>query len=97
MSPPLDTYIKELVRRLKPYEVTKTEVMNLVNMGLGTRVTNQQDDEEEPDEETIMARDIQFFRVVVEESDERFADDEGEERIKEIIGIMKECMGVKEE
>lgn len=85
------------MRRLKPYEVTKTEVMNLVNMGLGTRVTNQQDDEEEPDEETIMARDIQFFRVVVEESDERFADDEGEERIKEIIGIMKECMGVKEE
>ena len=70
--------------------------MNLVNMGLGTRVTNQQDDEEEPDEETVMARDIQFFRVVVEESDERFADDEGEERIKEIIGIMKECMGVKE-
>lgn len=83
--------------RLKSYELTKTEVMNLVNMGLGVRVGTQQEDEEEPDEETVMARDIQFFRVVVEESEERFPEDEGEERIREIIGIMKECMGEKEE
>lgn len=103
-SPPLNTFIKELIRRLKPYELTKTEVMNLVNMGLGVRGANQQegdDGEEEPDEEelaeTAMARDIQFFRVVVEESDERFEGDEGEERIREVIGVVKDCMGAKEE
>lgn len=93
----MDSFIGDLVRKLKPFELTKTEVMNLVNMGLGVRVAAQTEDDEEPDEETVMGRDIQFFRVAVEESDERFADDEGEERIREIIGIMRECMEGKEE
>jgi len=73
--------------------------MNLVNMGIGVRSSSQQsqdqvngdaeEEQEEPDEEAEMSRDVQFFKVAVEEAEERFPGDQGEERIREVVGIMK--------
>ena len=99
-QPPLDKWITVLIKKLKPYELTKTEVMNLINMGVGLRTPAQQGqvngetngESGEPDEDVEMARDVQFFKVAVEEAEERFSDDVGEERIREVVAIMKECI-----
>lgn len=89
-----------MVKRLKPYELTKTEVLNLINLGVGARTTTpgtQQDGEEaeEVDEEALTSRDVAFFKVAVEEAEERFAGDEGEARILEAVGIMREVLQEK--
>lgn len=91
-----------MVKKLKPFELTKTEVVNLINMGIGVRSTSTQNqvngdvDAEELDDDAELARDIQFFRIAVEEVDERFAE-EDEARIKEAILIMREYIKVKNE
>lgn len=70
----------------------------MINVGVGIRGSQQQaevkseDGEDGPDEEAEMARDIQFFKVAVEEADDRFPGDEGEERIREAVMIMKETV-----
>lgn len=95
------------MKKLKPYELTKAEVLNLINMGIGVRVQSQQnqeeddgdeeDGQEQPDEETEMSRYVQFFKVAVEEAEERFPGEDGEERIKEMINIMKDTIKSKDE
>lgn len=85
----------ELVKRLRPFELTKTEVLNLINLGIGMRAPQQsnevksEDGEDENDGDTEMARDVQFFKVTIEETDERFPGDEGEERIREAVTIIR--------
>lgn len=91
---------------MKPYELTKAEVLNLINMGIGVRVPSQQnqeevdgeaeDEEEQPDEEAEMSRDVQFFKVAVEEAEERFPGEDGEERIKEMVSILKHTIRSKQ-
>lgn len=67
----------------------------MINVGVGIRGSQGQaevkseDGEEGADEEAEMARDIQFFKVAVEEAEDRFPGDEGEERIREAVMIMK--------
>lgn len=109
--PPVEDWIGDLIKQFKPYELTKTEVMNLINMGIGVRVSQQQNEEQvkgdaegeeepdQPDEEAEISRDVQFFKVVVEEADERFPGDDGEETIRKIVSIMKETItgGAKDE
>lgn len=88
----------ELVKKLKPFDLTKTEVLNMINLGVGIRGSQQQaeikseDGEDGADDEAEMARDIQFFKVAVEEADDRFPGDEGEERMREAVMIMKETV-----
>lgn len=69
-------------------------------MGVGARTatagTQQNGEEaEEVDEEALTSRDVAFFKVAVEEAEERFAGDEGEARILEVIGIMSEVLQEK--
>lgn len=70
----------------------------MINVGVGIRGSQGQaevkseDGEEGADEEAEMARDIQFFKVAVEEAEDRFPGDEGEERIREAVMIMKEIV-----
>lgn len=88
----------DLVKRLKPFDLTKTEVLNVVNVGIGMRAPQQsaevksEDGEDGVDEDTEMARDVQFFKVTVEEVEERFPGDEGEERIREAVAIIREMV-----
>ena len=103
---PVDDWIADLVKKLKPYELSKAEVLNLINMGIGVRVPSQQnqeeidgeaeDEEEQPDEEAEMSRDVQFFKVAVEEAEERFPGEDGEERIKEMVSILKHTIKSKQ-
>lgn len=91
-------WMPELVRRLKPFDLTKTEVLNLINLGVGLRAPQPSAEEKSDDgedgneEDTEMARDVQFFKVTVEESDERFPGDEGEERIQEAVTIIRKTI-----
>lgn len=80
--------------------------MNLVNMGIGVHASSTQnqeevngdaEEEEQPDEEAEMSRDVQFFKVAVEEAEDRFPGDDGEERIQEIVRIMKETIRSKDD
>lgn len=70
----------------------------MINVGVGIRGSQGQaevkseDGEDGADEEAEMARDIQFFKVAVEEAEDRFPGDEGEERIREAVMIMKEIV-----
>lgn len=74
-------------------------------MGIGVRVPSQQnqeevdgdaeDEQEQPDEEAEMSRDVQFFKVVVQEAEERFPGEDGEERIKEVVSILKHTIKSK--
>lgn len=88
----------ELVKKLKPYDLTKTEVLNMINLGIGMRAPQQsaevksEDGEDENEEDTEMARDVQFFKVTVEETEERFPGDEGEERIREVVMTIREMV-----
>ncbi|KAK5106824.1 hypothetical protein LTS08_000947 [Lithohypha guttulata] len=97
-QPDVNSWISELVKKLKAYGLTKTEALNLINIGVGMRPSGQDqvngDDEQEvgPDDEAEMARDVQFFKVVVEEADERFPGDDGDERIRDVIITMKSCV-----
>lgn len=97
----------ELIRKLKPYDLTKTEVLNLVNVGIGMRATqlqaetenevkDEEDEDAAPDEEAEVARDVQFFKVCVEEADERFPGEEGEEQMREVVMIMKSVIRLAE-
>lgn len=91
----------ELVKKLKPFDLMKVEVLNLINVGIGVRATQPQgdannEDEDEPDQEAEISRDIQFFKVIVEEADERFPGEEGEERIREVISIMRDTTNTSE-
>lgn len=97
-QPDVNSRSSELVKKLKAYGLTKTEALNLINIGVGMRPAGQDqvngDDEQEvgPDDEAEMARDVQFFKVVVEEADERFPGDDGDERVRDIISTMKNCV-----
>lgn len=76
--------------------------MNLVNMGIGVRSSSQkiqeqingdaEEEQEQLGEEAEVSRDVQFFKVAVEEAEERFPGDTGEERIREVVTIMKETI-----
>lgn len=90
-------WMATLVRRLKGFELTKTEVLNLVDVGVGRRKTSEgqtveSGEEEELSEEERVARDVLVFKCVVEEVDLRFAGDSGGERIKEIIEIFRDTI-----
>lgn len=91
-------WMPELVKKLRPFDLTKTEVLNMINVGIGMRASQQstevksEDGEEGAEEEAEMARDVQFFKVTVEEAEERFPGDEGEERVREAVMIMKESV-----
>jgi len=64
--------------------------LQLVNLGIGAgkdRASIEGGDEEEEQEQPETDR--QLFSLVVEEVEERFAGEEGESRIQEILGIMK--------
>lgn len=70
----------------------------MINVGVGVRGSQRQaevkseDGEDGADEEAEMARDVQFFKVAVEEAEDRFPGDEGEERMREAVMIMKETV-----
>lgn len=127
--------------KLKPFGLTKTEVFELVNLGIGVgeassaangdaggedlngdsngvddhdeddkphvkregpgdEANGEAEDEEAGDAEEEGAEsslDRMLFGLVVEEADERFSGDEGEQRITEVLGIIKETInGTKE-
>ena len=82
--------LSSLVRRLKPYNLTKTEVLNLINLNLGAKVSDEEIKQEDGEEEEVTSRDLALFRVTVEDCEERFPGEEGEERIGEVVGILKE-------
>lgn len=95
----INDWIADVVRKLKPHGLTKTEVMNLINIGVGVRPLAQQeqvngeaDGEQEADPERGMDRYVQDFHVVVEEVEARFPGEEGEEQIRQIITTLKECI-----
>lgn len=95
----MHTWMPELIRRLNPYDLTKTEVMNLINLGVGApsnmqpaNDVNAEADAEETEEDSALARDELRFRVAVEEVDERFPGETGEERIREVIELMRETI-----
>jgi hypothetical protein len=96
--------MRQLLLQLKKYELTKTEVFTLINLGLGLDQQPQSvaanghsetepngDVKDEADEEETQESDLSksLFRLIVEESEERFAGDEGEEQIDEILSIIK--------
>ena len=73
---------------------SQTENQEQVNGEVKVEAGEEEADEDEA-LQAAMARDVQFFRVVVEESDERFEGDEGENRIREVVQILKDCMRPK--
>jgi len=95
----------DLIKKLRPYGLTKTEVMNLINLGVGAQTDEQADqadgdmkteEEAESEGDLALVRDELRFRVVVEESEERFADELGEEKIREVIDILRHTIKSKD-
>lgn len=98
----IQDWIGDVVSKLKPYGLTKTEVMNLINIGVGTREVAQPaedaeaDGDVEVDGERDIERYVQDFMVVVEEVDVRFPGETGQEQIREIVTVLNNAVMKKE-
>lgn len=63
-------------------------MLNLINLNLGARAEDEVK-QEDGEEDEVTSRDLALFRVAVEDADERFPGEEGEERIGEVVRVLK--------
>lgn len=99
--PAPETFIKTIVPKLRAFGLTKSEVFNLINLGVGlptnqpTQKCTEPDDgmdvdgegagEDSPEEPDYR----QILSLIVEELEDRFSGDEGEARIQKIFDTMR--------
>ncbi|KIW12539.1 hypothetical protein PV08_09816 [Exophiala spinifera] len=99
--PAPETFVKAVVPKLKAFGLTKTEIFNLINLGVGlstaqsTQKSVENSDgmdvdgdgagEDAPEEPDYR----QMLSLIVEELDDRFSGDEGESKIQKIFDTMR--------
>lgn len=94
---PADDALRKVVRELAPYNLTKGEVMMLINLGVGVKQKKTSDEnamdvngeEGAGEEEDDMYGHQALLSTIVEEMDERLS----EEDIMNIFRIMNENLG----
>ena len=98
--PPPETFVKAVVPKLRNFGLTKAEVFNLINLGVGlprTQSASKPDgaddemevDEEEAAEDAGEPDDRQLLSLIIEELEERFSGEEGEAKIEKILDTMR--------
>ncbi|KAI1616701.1 hypothetical protein EDD36DRAFT_415587 [Exophiala viscosa] len=99
--PPPETFVKAVVPKLRSLGVTKTEALVLINLGVGlprNQPTEKEaeinGDAEEPNEEGAEDAqeepdDRQLLSLVIEEVDDRFSGEQGEDKIQKVIETMR--------
>lgn len=99
--PAPETFVKAVVPKLRSFGVTKTEALVLINLGIGLprnqsppKEAETNGESEEPDEEAAEDAqeepdDRQLLSLVIEEVDDRFPGDEGEDKIQKILETMR--------
>jgi len=122
--PPTDSYMNQVVKRLRKYDLTKTEVLSLINLGVGlprpqaTEVNGHTEDEmdvegtdgqaeqsnaevggdeaasheEEAANPAAGPNGRELLSLIVENIEDRFSEEEREEKIDGILNVLKECM-----
>lgn len=94
-----------VVPKLRSFGLTKTEILVLINLGVGLPRSQSsqpateadggeiegdpEDSEPPPGEEEQEIDDRQLLSLVIEELDERFAGDQGEAKIEKILQTMR--------
>lgn len=121
----------DLILKLKKYQLYKTEVFALINLGIGRDkkgpatgqggeaqpeangeaaegedeekgdekeelVKEEEENGEEEEEEAQNNVDLMLFELIVEDSDERFPGDKGQQQISEILGILRDTIATHE-
>lgn len=99
--PAPESFVKTVVPKLKAFGLTKTEVFNLINLGVGlpTAQSTQKSveagdgmdvDGEGAGEDAAEEPDYrQMLSLIVEELEDRFPGDEGEAKIQKIFDTMR--------
>jgi hypothetical protein len=93
---PADNALRKVVQELAPYNLTKGEVMMLINLGVGVKQRKATDEnamdvngEGEGEQEDDMYGHQALLSTIVEEMDERLS----EEDMTNIFRIMNENLG----
>ncbi|ETN47068.1 uncharacterized protein HMPREF1541_01258 [Cyphellophora europaea CBS 101466] len=123
--PAPEAYMSEVVKRLRQFDLTKTEVYSIVNLGIGlprvqpsvngeaegmevdgqeeattngmepiAQITMPDDDGDDATAEADAADDQSgryLLGLVVENLDERFSGEEGDDKIQAIIRVLRGC------
>ncbi|KAL1978440.1 hypothetical protein VTN31DRAFT_1299 [Thermomyces dupontii] len=85
---PLDNAIRRLIAELKPFGLTKAEVLMLINLGVGVKKKKKKEgEEEEGEEDDYEARAV--FESVVEDREERLSDED----VGRVLRIMADVLG----
>ena len=98
--PPPETFVKAVVPKLRNFGLTKAEVFNLINLGVGlprNQSASKSDapdgemdvDEEQAAEDVGEPDDRQLLSLIIEELEERFSGEEGEAKIEKILATMR--------
>ncbi|KIV79346.1 hypothetical protein PV11_06912 [Exophiala sideris] len=99
--PPPETFVKAVVPKLRSFGVTKTEALVLMNLGVGLprkqpapKESETNGDSDEPNEDGAEDAqdepdDRQLLSLVIEEVDDRFSGEQGEDKIQKIIETMR--------
>ncbi|KAF3491432.1 uncharacterized protein GIQ15_00949 [Arthroderma uncinatum] len=97
----LDVALRTLIASLKPFNLTKAEVLTIINLGVGLEAkpegeaaedTVMQDGEGEDGGQGIDYGALALLDTIIEDREERLADED----VAEILRIVRETLGKKE-
>ncbi|KAK2867947.1 hypothetical protein FQN49_003316 [Arthroderma sp. PD_2] len=97
----LDVALRTLIANLKPFNLTKAEVLTIINLGVGLEAkpegeaaedTVMQDGEDEEGGPGIDYGALALLDTIIEDREERLADED----VAEILRIVREALGKKE-